>query len=61
MDLIIYYKCHHQKKQFIKILSGKTPINIRDAKIPRKCYPDFDSFDVNRKLAIRIQKNRNIA
>ena len=37
-----------------KILSCKTPIDIRDAKIARKRYPNFDSFDVNRKLAIRI-------
>ena len=37
-----------------KILSGKAPICIRDAKIACKRYPDFDSFDVNRKLAIRI-------
>ena len=37
-----------------KILSVKTLIDIRDAKIADKCYPDFDSFDVNRKLAIRI-------
>ena len=45
---IIYYKCHHQKKQLIKILSGKSPIDIRDTKIARKCYPDFDRFDVNK-------------
>ena len=32
-----------------KILSGKTPIGRRDTKIARKCYPDFDSFDVNMK------------
>ena len=44
-----------------RILSGRTPINRRDAKIARKCYPDFINFDVNRKLAIRIRKNRNIA
>ena len=44
-----------------KILSGKTPIDILDAKIACKVYPDFDSFDVNSKLAIRIWKNKNIA
>ena len=54
MDLIIYYKCNHQNKKLQKILSGKTPIDIHNAKIAHKCYPDFDSFDVNRKLAIRI-------
>ena len=61
MDLIIYYRCHHQNKKLIQILSGKPLIDIRDAKIARKCYPDFDGFDVNRKLVIRIWKNRNIA
>ena len=34
----------------MKVLSSKTPIGIRDAKIARKCYPYFDSFGVNRKL-----------
>ena len=32
-----------------KILSGKTPIDRRDAKIARKCYSDFERFDVNLK------------
>ena len=49
------------EEMLIKVLSGKTPIDIRDAKIARKFYLDFDSFDVNKKLAIRIRKNRNIA
>ena len=30
-----------------KILSGKTPIERRDAKIARKLDSDFESFDVN--------------
>ena len=41
-------------EEIVKILSGKTPVDIRDAKIAHKCYPDFDSFDVNRKVAIRM-------
>ena len=54
MDLIIHYKCHHQKKQLIKVLSGEIPIDICDAKIARKYYLGSDSFDVNKKLANRI-------
>ena len=34
------------------ILSGRVWINRRDARIARKNYPDFDSFDANKKLAI---------
>ena len=30
-----------------EILSDKTPIDRCDAKFFRKCYADFDSFDVN--------------
>ena len=36
-----------------KILPGKTPIDRRNVKITRIVYPDFDNFDVNRKLAIK--------
>ena len=35
-----------------RILSGRTSINRRGAKIARKNYPDIDSFDANKKLAI---------
>ena len=44
----------YQKKCLIKVLSGKIQIDIRDAKTARKRYPHFDSFNVNKKLAIRI-------
>ena len=35
-----------------KILSGRTSINRCDARIAHKNYPDFDSFNANKKLAI---------
>ena len=40
-----------------RILSGRTWINRRDARIARKNYLDFDSFDVNKKLAILSEIN----
>ena len=40
-----------------RILSGRTSINRRDAKIARKNYPDFDSFDANKKLGILSEIN----
>ena len=35
-----------------RILSGRTWINRRDARIARKNYPEFDSFDANKKSGI---------
>ena len=40
-----------------RILSGRTSINRRDAKIACKNYPDFDSFNANKKLAILSEIN----
>ena len=40
-----------------RILSGRTWINRRDARIARKNYPDFDGFDANEKLAILSEIN----
>ena len=40
-----------------RILSGRTSINRHDAKITRKNYPDFVSFDANKKLAILSEIN----
>ena len=40
-----------------RILSGRTWINRRAARITCKIYPDFDSFDANKKLAILSEIN----
>ena len=40
-----------------RILSARAWLNRRDAKIACKNYPDFDSFDANKKLAILSEIN----
>ena len=40
-----------------RILSGRSWINRRDVRIARKNYPDFDSVDANKKLAILSEIN----
>ena len=40
-----------------RILSGRTWINRCDARIAQKNYPEFDSFDANKKLAILSEIN----
>ena len=39
------------------ILSGRTSINRRDARIACKNYPNFDSFKANEKLTILSEIN----
>ena len=40
-----------------RVLSGRTWINRHDARIACKNYPDFNSFNANKKLAILSEMN----